>query len=503
MSETPHNEVHVQSHMRMNFYGPVFLLIGTPFALICVFVFCVFTITHWSALVALSPIIIYGVAGFVGVVLFSLGAWLVNKFLIHPSIKSYHLLGEAHGAHLRSKVLHTDNNYTIIFVGGEPKVVQVTQEKFNYNIRGGLASPEGDIPLGIEGPKAKALPAYVRYEDVKPQIPQGHALVGISERGVETKEKKKINALIWFVGGSGTGKTNSVTLRVEEDEQANYRFLVIDPHIFKEDSLYNAIKGYESRFLLPVASEPEDILRVLNFFLDEFEQRKAGATWSFPIRVIVDEVGSLVSDIDKDDRIEVEIVRKLKEVARVCGQESRGFEMGGMFISQDAAGLAWLRKRALMVVAHQMMMWSERLLVCNQNTEVARDMDTWPIGRTLIYGIGFDEGQRVFQQPVHSPRVVDANPPRLEDLSFRETSNLNNGKPAEATQEAYGSRIQEKNTDEDLSTIKNLREIGKRLKKGELPADIVKSYGLPYGRATQELRATVDMVLAQIEQEEM
>src|SRR5437879_11973366 len=106
-------------------------------------------------------------------------------------------------------------------------------------------------------------------------------------------------------------------------------------------------------------------------------------------------------------------------------------------------------------------------------------MDTLPIGRTLIYGIGFDEGQRVFQQPVHSPRVVDASPPRMEDLSFRKTSNLNNGKPTEVyrevNQEAYGSRMQEKNTDEDLSTIKNRREIGKRLKKGEYPATIVKS----------------------------
>jgi hypothetical protein len=153
---------------------------------------------------------------------------------------------------------------------------------------------------------------------------------------------------------------------------------------------------------------------VLECFLAEFERRKAGGSWSYPVTIVVDEVGSLVLDIDKDNDTEVKVVARLKEVARVCGQEARGFDMGGIFISQDAAGLAWLRKRALMVLAHQVTMWSERLLVCNQNTVVAREMDSWPVGRTLAYGIAFPEGQIVVQQPVFQPRIVDADPsPRM------------------------------------------------------------------------------------------
>jgi hypothetical protein len=278
---------------------------------------------------------------------------------------------------------------------------------------------EEERPAAPGQPAPAQLPTYVRYEEIRPQIPHGRALVGVSGRGVETKEDS-VRALVWIVGGSGTGKTNTVCIRVDDDDRRGHRFLVIDPHLFKKDSLYNAIKGYSSRFLLPVAMEPEDVLAVLNAFLQEFERRKAGGSWSYPVTIIVDEVGSLVLDIDKDNQTEANVVARLKEVARVCGQEARGFDMGGIFISQDAAGLAWLRKRALMVLAHQVTMWSERLLVCNQNTVIARDMDTWPVGRTLAYGIAFPEGQLVVQQPVFQPRVLESSlsPHLIEQTAF-------------------------------------------------------------------------------------
>src|SRR5215469_14954415 len=276
-------------------------------------------------------------------------------------------------------------------------------------------------PTAATGQSAQAqLPTYVRYEEIRPQIPHGRALVGVSGRGIETKEDS-VRALVWIVGGSGTGKTNTVCIRVDDDDRRGHRFLVIDPHRFKKDSLYHAIKGYASQFLLPVAMEPEDVLATLNAFLQEFERRKAGGSWSYPVTIIVDEVGSLVLDVDKDNPVEANVAARLKEVARVCGQEARGFDMGGIFISQDAAGLAWLRKRALMVLAHQVTMWSERLLVCNQNTMIARDMDTWPVGRTLAYGIAFPEGQLVVQQPVFQPRVLEAGPSHrmIEQTAFQ------------------------------------------------------------------------------------
>jgi hypothetical protein len=263
-----------------------------------------------------------------------------------------------------------------------------------------------------ESDTTQSIPSLIEYRDVRASIPAGHALVGISARGLETREDS-VRALVWVVGGSGVGKTNSVSLRVDDDYERGHRFLGIDPHAFKADSLTRALHGYMARFLMPIAQKTEDINQVLDAFIGEFERRKNGGQWQYPITLLVDEVGSMVLDIDKDEQVESDVAKKLKMVARICGQESRGFEMVGIFISQDAAGLAWLRKRALMVLAHQVMMMSERLLVCNEDRAIAKQMDTWPKGRTLAYGIAFTEGPIVVQQPIFRPRIVEANIPNL------------------------------------------------------------------------------------------
>jgi hypothetical protein len=73
--------------------------------------------------------------------------------------------------------------------------------------------------------------------------------------------------------------------------------------------------------------------------------------------------------------------------------------MGGMFISQQATNLAWLRKVALMIIVHQLLMESEKKLALNGDTAVIDAMKTWPIGRTYVYGVGFQDGPRTVQQP--------------------------------------------------------------------------------------------------------
>ena len=354
-----------------------------------------------------------------------------------------------------------------------------------------VPAPDEQPQIAPPGP-----PSLVRYEDIRAYIPTDHALIGVDGAGIVTRHKG-IKALTWVPGASGSGKTNSVCLRVDEDYRWGHWFYVIDPHWFKHDSLINAIKGYSDRFLMPYASETEDILNVLDAFLNEFRRRKAGGSWEFPITILIDEVGSLVSDKPENDEEKL-MQDKIKQIARICGQESRGFDMCGMFISQDAAGLAWLRKRAILVLAHQMMMMSERKLACNGNDVIAREMDTWPKGRTLVYGIGMEEGQRVLQQPMFQPRkVVESN----TDPLLPRTSNQGSGDVVgEVAQEAGGSGGSNQTLPADFTVIKELREIGKRLKKGEDKTAILKSYGLPWGRATQELSAVIDSVEEQLKQ---
>jgi hypothetical protein len=80
------------------------------------------------------------------------------------------------------------------------------------------------------------------------------------------------------------------------------------------------------------------------------------------------------------------------------------------------------------------------------------------------------------------------------------------GRTWEVAQEASGSDRKPK-TDELDSSVKVLREIGKKLRSGmspkEVVTEIVKTNNIPYGRGTQEINATVNMVVEMIAKGEM
>jgi hypothetical protein len=126
----------------------------------------------------------------------------------------------------------------------------------------------------IEAPSLP-LPTYVRYEDIRSQVPQGHVLIGVGTNGIETRDSA-IGACVWIVGLSGTGKTSTTVVRVEERVTEGHSFLGVDPHWFKPDSLTNAISGYVDHFLQPMARDSKETLEVLNQFLDTFKGRKSG-----------------------------------------------------------------------------------------------------------------------------------------------------------------------------------------------------------------------------------
>lgn len=271
----------------------------------------------------------------------------------------------------------------------------------------------------IAGPMtADGLPTNVLYEQVKGQVPKGHVLVGVGRGGaVETKEKA-VGAMVWIVGMSGTGKTSTTVLRVDERVEMGHGLLGVDPHFFKDDSLYHAIYElpdgkpgpYKHAFVKPMARHPKEQKAVLEYFITEFNGRKGGRIprnqWK-PLTLLVDEVGSLMDPTTEEEE---EVAKLLPTIARISGQEARNFLMGSIFVSQQATGLAWLRKVALMIIVHQLLMESERKLAVNGDMAVVRAMDTWPVGRTYIFGVGFQEGPRTVQQPFFKPtKVVESD----------------------------------------------------------------------------------------------
>jgi hypothetical protein len=306
------------------------------------------------------------------------------------------------------------------------------------------------LALGAGG----ALPTQVLYENVRGEVPAGRFLVGVGAAGIDTIEAKRGGACVWIVGLSGTGKSSTAVIRVEERASVGHKFMGVDPHWFKDDSLYHSIYetvdqetgavspgAYKDLFVMPMARNTEEAKAVLQAFLAEFYGRRDGRIpkpWQ-KVTLLVDELGALV-DATSDEEEEVKAM--LKTITRICGQEARNFEMGGIFISQQATELAWLRKVALMVIVHQLMQDSEKKLATNNDKAVMDDMKTWPIGRTYVFGVGFgQEGPRTVQQPYFAGRRVNAAAGAGAELDHDEIEEDTNTVEAAGSAPAQDERI--------------------------------------------------------------
>jgi hypothetical protein len=284
---------------------------------------------------------------------------------------------------------------------------------------------------------------------------------------------------------------------------------VCDPHKTKSDSLYHAIRGYEQDFLLPVAHRREEIMQAIQTFKAEAERRIAGGQYSDGWTLIIDEVGALTGARGMRSEEQLEMYHLIAPVARMCGEQLRGYDMSGWFISQSPIGLSWLNS-CMTVIVHKLLKENQQKLATNNNTAIMDGMASWPRGRVLVYGLDL-QGEYLLQQPLFTPtKSIPEMEPLFPNPSIGkraeangeaagspfeplEASKLSNGRRVEVNGEAAGSTFEPSEV-VDETTVKILREIGKRLQNGETPPEIVKCFGLPYGRATQELRSVVDFL---------
>lgn len=147
-------------------------------------------------------------------------------------------------------------------------------------------------------------------------------------------------------GTPQSGKTSTVVRKIDEAfrQGCTMSLICIDPHARKIDSLASGIKAYEDRLLFPVASGEEEIITALEWFLGEFERRLKEGEGHTKILLIVDEVLHITNLMSS------RVMKLLRMVAAICGQESRGFGMFGLFISQQANGPAWMSSVMPMLV---------------------------------------------------------------------------------------------------------------------------------------------------------
>lgn len=404
--------------------------------------------------------------------------------------------------HLKLSRVYADpnGNYPVLV----PGQVQIQPSQLDY-----LMLPAGQMkgvrqPVQVsaeqeEKEQDETLPTSVTYEEIKHLIPPGQSLLGVGINGIVRTCAFAALMTMWICGGSSTGKTNTVSIKINEaiENGRDIRFIVIDPHKEKEDSLYNKIKRYESRFLFQVASTGDEVFNALSWFKQEFLRRlEAGNEAERDILLIVDEVPRVVKFDDETGKL-------LKEIAEICGTESRGFGMFGWFISQRAAGLSWLRNVVITVIAHKMNMMSERKLAANDDPKIARSMDSWPRGRVVVYGAEFEP--TILQMPLFTPpTIIESTIDEMEPLQpmfptssiidFQTQQRKRSGTTPETAQEKAGNDTDEL-SEENAATLKKvLLDIREKRASG-IPLNTIlrEEYGIEKpGRINQEVKHLLD-----------
>lgn len=141
-----------------------------------------------------------------------------------------------------------ENGHTVKISGNVPgqlpniEILPLLQAAARRREQVSISEADEETQLALPAPRK--LPEYVAYEDVKPYIPQGHALLGVSETGIESCEFGDLMTMM-ICGGSNSGKSNTVALKIDEAVHLgrNIGIICIDPHARKPDSLWNRLRS--------------------------------------------------------------------------------------------------------------------------------------------------------------------------------------------------------------------------------------------------------------------
>jgi len=257
-------------------------------------------------------------------------------------------------------------------------------------------------PLEIEAPHEQ-IPAIVRYADVVDDVPSDMSLLGIhpEDGALELSDWEKLK-MLWIIGSSSTGKSNTVFGKALEAYNHSAKLLVVDQHAVKSDSLARKLEPLKDAFLMPIAQTDDQVLSTLQAFKAEFERRvhcqvcvrsnQTCARCSQKIVLIMDEINRMARN--------EALLAMIKEIVAIGGEESRGFGMYVWCISQKAVHLKWLRDSAITVIAHRVTRKEEAMLACNDDRKAAERLLKFGVGRCFVYGVDFDDLLEL-QQPLY------------------------------------------------------------------------------------------------------
>lgn len=343
------------------------------------------------------------------------------------------------------------------------------------------------------------------------------------------------------VGGKGrSGKTRRVIFMIIQALLGHAHITICDPHYTKKDSLTKELEALSP--WLHFAGTDEQIIQAASDFLNEMEKRVRGESQEIitdtdykPRLIIFDEWSRLMTRIAEED------TEKLAEVVTATSQEYAGFNGFSCIIGQswtnDTCGGTAIRRALHAVFVHRIDTDYAKFLVkprkfYSQSEQLAtghcfyQDLDG-QIRKLIMPNVPdkacvkvaeimmqvsplerreelspVEQVQQIATRskntaPLSPYQLIEAPTSKYPTHTENELETVilmpgsNSGSDSGSTK-GSDSGSDERVTDETF--VKVLREIGKRLKKGETPNGIRRSLGIDGGRALQEVNAALNFL---------
>ncbi len=349
------------------------------------------------------------------------------KKVLHPLIGAVHMGLAAAGQLKRNKILARMEQYAITDSPDGPQFHQVSQERYNYTIRGETAPPAAASAL----PPPSILYARSLYEDgsLLQAIQAGKILMGRGDNGQILRLARSKYFSTIDAGIPSSGKTTTAYWQIMQQIVVGARLILIDPHMYYtseegEKSLAQELAPFADSFLFPPcdASLSGPIMQRVKYMRSLVDQRKRPgyiAKVSDTVLLVMDECNSV---FDLEDILE-ELSNDLAYIQR----EGRKYNVHTMLIghrfSKDDIGSVKIRTIASTVMVHRFNDENQAgLLLGKSNAKKALTLHPGSYWFSSINSLQDEDGvAEIGPVRVQTPMISAADAPWIFELKRRVT----------------------------------------------------------------------------------
>ncbi len=210
--------------------------------------------------------------------------------------------------HLALTRLHADErgNRPVIYDPYSGQVITLPSGNFVQNVSSHYAphiTYPGETRVTEEKNAPDQLPSPARIptfsEQLQRRITAPHepqSILGYTDGGPRLGQWDKLHSF-FVCGGSGSGKSSTVSYYAALAVLHGARLLVIDPDAEEDDSITQRLAGLEFAFYAPVARDPQSAARII-----ALAERELESPGDYPLVWIVDEFTSIMRAGEMSDK---------------------------------------------------------------------------------------------------------------------------------------------------------------------------------------------------------